>query len=67
MTRGELDTRGGRFELMVSIPVSLDEAETIVAVLDETDQDHLAAHVRYCIQEAKQKAGYLTPARGPQA
>jgi hypothetical protein len=47
----------------VDIPVSLDEAETIAYVLADADEDHLAEHVKYCIQQAKQKSGYLQPAR----
>lgn len=49
--------------ISVTIPVSLDEAETIAYVLDDADEDHLAQHVKYCIEQAKQKAGYLQPAR----
>ena len=52
------------FDLRIDITVSLDEAETIAAVLDNADEDHLAVHVRYCIQEAKQHAGYLIPVKG---
>lgn len=51
------------FELEVNIPVSLEEAETIVAVLDGEGEYHLSEHVKFCIQEAKQKAGFTVPNR----
>ena len=47
------------FPLAVNIPVSLDEAEQIESTLRDADEDHLAEHVKWCIQNAKQKAGYL--------
>lgn len=49
----------------VTIPVSLDEAETIAYVLDDADETHLAEHVNWCIEDAKRKAGYLQPTRCP--
>lgn len=50
-------------ELMVTINVSLDEAETIQATLDDASEWHLSEHVKWCIHDAKQRAGKLIPAR----
>ena len=58
------DDDDNEFELSVDIPVSLDEAETIQACLAADGEEHLAEHVKYCIKRAKEKAGYLQPAKG---
>lgn len=47
------------FDLVITIRVSLDEAETLRSCLDDADEEHLSAHVEYCITEAKQNAGLL--------
>ena len=60
-TTDELEDDVDQFELAVTIPTSLEEAETIASVLSDADEDHLAEHVKYCVQEAKRKAGYLQP------
>lgn len=49
------------FDLTINIPVSLEEAETIAASLDSEAEYHLSEHVKFCIKEAKQKAGFTVP------